>query len=201
MKNICLILCVLLLNVSCGQEKRILVGETDFQRELNSEYKDATKSPLTPKDLKTFKALAFFPVDEAYKVTASFKLTPDAKTFKMKTSTTRTPIYKCYGIATFKLNGKEFSLEVYQSQDPNRDPEYKDDLFLPFTDETNGFDSYGGGRYIDVKIPSGDTLEIDFNKAYNPYCAYSDRYSCPVPPRVNFMKTEVKAGVKAYKKH
>jgi uncharacterized protein (DUF1684 family) len=201
MKNICLIICVLLINVSCSQEKKELVGETEFQRELNASYKDASTSPLKKKDLKTFKALDFFPVNDAFKVKASFKLTPDSEPFKMKTSTARTPIYKRYGIATFKLNGKEFSLEIYQSQDPNRDPEYKDDLFLPFTDETNGFASYGGGRYIDLKIPAGNTIEIDFNNSYNPYCAYSDRYSCPVPPRVNFLKTEINAGVKAFDKH
>jgi len=201
MKNICLILCVLILNVSCAQEKSKLAGETEFQRELNADYKDASKSPLTKKDLKTFKALAFFPVDNKFKVTANFKLTKDSKPFKMATSTTRTPIYKCYGIATFTIAGKEYSLEVYQNQDPNRDPKYKDDLFLPFTDETNGFASYGGGRYIDLKIPAGNTIEIDFNHAYNPYCAYSDRYSCPVPPRVNFLPTKINAGVKAYKKH
>jgi uncharacterized protein (DUF1684 family) len=201
MKNACLILCALLMNVSCSQEKKELVGETEFQRELNSSYKDASTSPLTKKDLKTFEALEFFPVDSTFKVTAAFKLTPDSKPFKMKTSTSRTPIYKRYGIATFKLNGKEYSLEIYQNQDSNRDPEYKDDLFIPFTDETNGFASYGGGRYIDVKIPEGNTIEIDFNNAYNPYCAYSDRYSCPVPPRVNFLTTEINAGVKAFKKH
>ena len=194
-------MCVLVLNVSCAQEKSELVGETEFQRELNADYKDASKSPLTKKDLKTFKALEFFPVNNQLKVTAKFRLTKDSKPFKMPTSTTRTPIYRCYGIATFTINGKEYSLEVYQNQDPNRDPKYKDDLFLPFTDETNGFASYGGGRYIDLKIPAGNTIEIDFNHAYNPYCAYSDRYSCPIPPRVNFLKTEINAGVKAFKKH
>lgn len=201
MKNMFLIFCVLVLNVSCSQEKKELIGETEFQRELNSEYKDASTSPLKKKDLKTFSALDFFAVNDKFKVTASFKLTPDSKPFKMATSTTRTPIYKRYGIATFKLNGKEYSLEVYQSQDPNRDPKSKDDLFLPFTDETNGFASYGGGRYVDLKIPAGNTIEINFNNAYNPYCAYSDRYSCPVPPRVNFLKTEINAGVKAFEKH
>jgi len=201
MKNSFLIICILLMNVGCSQEKKELVGETEFQRELNAEYKDASKSPLKAKDLKTFEALQFFPVNDNFKVTASFKLTPDSKPFKMATSTTRTPIYKCFGIATFTLNGKEFSLEVYQSQDPDKDPKYKDDLFLPFTDETNGFASYGGGRYIDLKIPEGNTIEIDFNKAYNPYCAYNDRYSCPIPPRVNFLATEINAGVKAFEKH
>lgn len=201
MKKIIVILCVLMFNVSCSQDKKEAKGETEFQRELNAEYKDASTSPLTPKDLKTFNALEFFPVNDKFKITANFKLTPDSKPFKMATSTTRTPIYKCYGIATFTIDGKEFSLEIYQSQDPEKDPEYKDYLFLPFTDQTNGFASYGGGRYIDLKIPTGNTIEIDFNHAYNPYCAYSDRYSCPIPPRVNFLQTEINAGVKAFKKH
>ncbi|WP_298426071.1 DUF1684 domain-containing protein [uncultured Kordia sp.] len=201
MKKIVVVLCVLMFNVSCSQGKKEIIGKTEFQQELNAFYKDASTSPLTKKDLKTFKALEFFPVNEKLKVTASFKLTPEAKAFKMATSTTRTPMYRCYGIATFTINGKEFSLEIYQSQDPEKDPEYKDYLFLPFTDETNGFASYGGGRYIDLKIPSGNTIEINFNNAYNPYCAYNDRYSCPIPPRVNFLATEINAGVKAYKKH
>lgn len=201
MKKVIVILCVLMFHVGCSQDKKEIKGTTEFQRELNAEYKDASTSPLTKKDLKTFTGLDFFPVDSKYKVTAKLKLTPDAKPFKMPTSTTRTPMYKCYGIATFTLDGKEYSLQIYQSQNPNRDPKYKDDLFLPFTDQTNGFASYGGGRYIDLKIPTGNTIEIDFNHAYNPYCAYSDRYSCPIPPRVNFLPVEINAGVKAFKKH
>ena len=201
MKNICLILCLLLINVSCSQEKKEVKGETEFQKEINSEYKDASTSPLKAKDLKTFEGLDFFPVNDKFKVTATFKRTPDSPVFKMPTSTDRKPEYKRYGIATFKLNGKEFSLEIYQNQSLMKQDEYKNYLFLPFTDETNGFASYGGGRYIDLEIPTGNTIQIDFNKAYNPYCAYNDKYSCPIPPRVNFLKTEIKAGVKAFDKH
>lgn len=201
MKNSLLILCLLLINIGCSQEKKEIPGETEFQKELNAEYKDASTSPLKKKDLKTFKGLEFFPVDNKFKVTANFKTTPDSKVFKMPTSTDRKPEYRRYGIATFTIDGKEFALEVYQNQSLMKEEEYKDYLFIPFTDETNGFESYGGGRYIDVSIPKGNTMEIDFNKAYNPYCAYNDKYSCPIPPRVNFLKTEIKAGVKAFKKH
>lgn len=191
----------LFITASCAQEKTAIPGETEFQKKINSEYKDASTSPLKEKDLKVFKGLDFYPVSDDFKVKATFELTPDSKVFKMATSTDRTPEYRCYGKATFALNGKEYTLEVYQNQKLMTDDEYKDYLFLPFTDETCGFESYGGGRYIDLKIPEGNTIEIDFNTAYNPYCAYNDRYSCPIPPRVNHMDTEVNAGVKVFKKH
>ncbi len=201
MKNICLILCLLLTSYGYSQEEKEIQGATEFQKELNGKYKDAATSPLKAKDLKTFKGLDFFPVNDTFKVKATFKKTPNSPIFKMPTSTARKPEYRRYGIATFMLNGKEFSLEIYQNQSLMKQEEYKNHLFLPFTDETNGFESYGGGRYIDLEIPEGDTIEIDFNKAYNPYCAYSDRYSCPIPPRVNFLKTEINAGVKVFDKH
>ena len=76
-----------------------------------------------------------------------------------------------------------------------------DHLFLPFTDNTNGVETYGGGRYIDLKIPAGNTINIDFNKAYNPYCAYSDKYSCPIPPPENHLDIEIKAGIKLTDHH
>ena len=82
-----------------------------------------------------------------------------------------------------------------------QDEEYKDYLFLPFLDDTNGEGSYGGGRYIDLRIPDSDTMIIDFNTAYNPYCAYNDRYSCPIVPRQNYLDVAIEAGVKAFKKH
>ncbi|MFK7748102.1 MAG: DUF1684 domain-containing protein [Kordia sp.] len=201
MKNICLILCSTLLIIGCSGKKEAVIGETEFQQKLNAEYKDASTSPLKAKDLKTFEGLDFFPINNTFKVTATFKRTPNSPIFKMPTSTDRKPEYRRYGIATFTLNGKEFSLEIYRNQKLMKTEEYKNYLFLPFTDETNGFASYGGGRYIDLEIPKGDTIEIDFNKSYNPLCAYNDKYSCPIPPRVNFLKTEINAGVKAFDKH
>ncbi|WP_321538818.1 DUF1684 domain-containing protein [Flavobacterium piscinae] len=73
-------------------------------------------------------------------------------------------------------------------------------MFLPFTDLTSGIESYGGGRYIDLKIQEGKIWTIDFNQAYNPYCAYNEKYSCPIVPEENDLKVEIKAGVKAFKK-
>ena len=187
--------------LSCAQDKQYISGETEFQKEINSEYKDASKSPLKAKDLKNFKGLDFFKFDSAYVVTARFIRTVEEKPFKMKTTTDRLPEYVKYGELTFELKGKEFKLNVYQNQDLMKKEGYEDYLFLPFLDDTNGEESYGGGRYIDMRIPEGDTLTIDFNSAYNPYCAYNEKYSCPIVPLENYLETEVRAGVKAFKKY
>ncbi len=201
MKKSFLLLCIVLLHVSCSEKRKAVVGETEFQQKLNADFKDASKSPLKAKDLKTFEALDFFPVDNTYRVNAMLETTPNSPVFTMPATKDKTSTYRRFGILTFTLKGKEFSLEVYRNQDLMKTEEYKNHLFLPFTDETNGFATYGGGRYIDLEIPLGNLIQIDFNKAYNPYCAYNDKYSCPIPPRVNFLQTEIKAGVKAFDKH
>lgn len=187
--------------VSCAQDKKAVLGETEFQREINSEYKDASKSPLKEKDLKSFKSLDFFKFDSAYVVEAKFNRALDEKPFKMKTTTDRLPEYVKYGEISFELKGQPFKLNIYQNQDLTKKEGYEDYLFLPFLDDTNGDESYGGGRYIDLRIPEGETLMVDFNSAYNPYCAYNEKYSCPIVPRVNYLETEVRAGVKVFKKH
>jgi len=199
MKNIFLLVFFISI-LSCAQKKEPLLGDTEFQRTLNAEYKDATKSPLKDNDRKHFKGLDFFKFDSAYIVTAQFKRTPNEKPFRMKTTTSRLPVYVKYGELTFQLKGTDFRLNIYQNQGLIETEGYEDYLFLPFLDETNGLETYGGGRYIEARIPQGDTVIIDFNKAYNPYCAYNDKYSCPIVPRENYLKTRVEAGVKTYKK-
>ncbi|PWH84533.1 hypothetical protein DIS18_00455 [Algibacter marinivivus] len=192
---------LIMVSTSCAQKKRPIQGETEFQKEINANYKDASKSPLKEKDRKNFEGLDFFKFDSTYVVTANFKRTPNEKSFKMKTTTSRRPIYVKYGELTFNLKGEPFKLNIYQNQGLIEKEGYEDYLFLPFLDETNGLESYGGGRYVDTRIPEGDTMVIDFNKAYNPYCAYNDRYSCPIVPRKNYLKTRIEAGVKAFDKH
>lgn len=118
----------------------------------------------------------------------------------MKTNTTRTPEYVKYGELHFDLQGRRFLLNIYQNIELIKTEGYEDYLFLPFSDETNGVETYGGGRYIDAAIPEGDSLTIDFNKAYNPYCAYNEKYSCPIVPRQNYLNTRIEAGVKMFKK-
>lgn len=167
-----------------------------FRQELNTEFKDPKESPLEKKDFRKFKGLPFFPINLEYHVTAKLTLTADSAFFKMKTTTSRLPNYRVYGIAEFTLKGKNFRLPVYQSEDLMKKEEYKDYLFFPFTDLTNGNQTYSGGRFISLRIPAeGKDLTIDFNKAYNPYCAYSHRFSCPIVPRENHLNVEVPAGV------
>lgn len=180
----------------CSEEKSVA-----YQQNLNKEYANPDESPLTKSDLKKFKSLDFYPVDMLYCVESKFVRTPNEKPFAMPTTTARKPMYVKYGEVHFNLNGKDCKLDIFQSLDLIKQDEYKDHLFLPFTDFTSGNGSYGGGRYIDLKQPKGDTITIDFNTCYNPYCAYNHAYSCPIPPAQNDLQVEIKAGVKEYEKH
>jgi len=187
--------------VGCAQEKQLLSGGTAWQKEMNADYKDATKSPLKAKDRKKFTGLDFYTFDSTYVVIAKLKRTPDSKPFKMKTTTERRPDYVQFGVITFPLKGNEYVLNIYQNLGLLDEEGYDDYLFLPFLDDTNGNGSYAGGRYTEARILEGDTILIDFNTAYNPYCAYNDVYSCPIVPRENYVATEIEAGVKAFRKH
>lgn len=169
-----------------------------FQSELNKSYADSLKSPLMKDDLKYFKGLDFYPIDEKYIVEAIFIRTKREKSFKMKTTTSRTPMYKKYGELHFSIDGKELKLNVYQNVDLKKKPGYDDYLFLPFSDLTCGKDSYIGGRYIDMRIPKSEKVIVDFNQAYNPYCAYNYEYSCPIVPLENDLDIEILAGVKKF---
>ncbi|WP_445717785.1 DUF1684 domain-containing protein [Flavobacterium sp.] len=169
-----------------------------FQLELNKSYADSLKSPLTKEDFKHFKGLDFFSINEKYIVQATFIRTKKEKPFGMKTTTSRTPLYVKYGELHFSIEGKDFKLNVYQNKDLIKKPGYADYLFLPFSDLTCGKESYIGGRYVDMRIQKGKIWTIDFNKAYNPYCAYNYEYSCPIVPLENDLEIEILAGVKKF---
>ncbi|PJA06417.1 MAG: hypothetical protein COX70_09460 [Flavobacteriales bacterium CG_4_10_14_0_2_um_filter_32_8] len=173
----------------------------EFQKELNAEFADKEKSCLLPKDRRKFKGLDYFPINENFRVVAKLIRTENEVPFKMKTTTDRLPIYQKYGEIHFTLDGKQLELSLYQNLQLSEKEEYKDYLFLAFTDLTNGNESYGGGRFMDLKIPEGDTIIIDFNKSYNPLCAYNHSYSCPIPPKENFLDLAIKAGVMAFQEH
>ena len=169
--------------------------------ELHQEFLDTAETPLTEEGLKIFEGLDYFKIDSLYRVSASLVRTPDEKIFEMQTSTDRLPEYLKYGLAEFTLNGKKLKLNVYQNVKLANNEEYKDYLFIPFRDFTSGETTYGGGRYIETEIPNGGNLIIDFNKAFNPYCAYNHKYSCPIPPLENTLKIAIKAGERSYSKH
>ena len=170
-----------------------------FRNELNKFYSDSVESPLLKEDKLNFKGLTFYPIDVEYRIIAKFVRTANEKAFKMATTTERRPEYVKFGEVYFSLKGKQFKLNIYQNTQLIKNTGFENYLFLPFTDLTNGEETYGGGRYIDLKIPDGDNMIIDFNQCYNPYCAYNHTYSCPIPPKENTMDILVKAGVKAFK--
>ncbi|MES1215403.1 MAG: DUF1684 domain-containing protein [Bacteroidota bacterium] len=159
-----------------------------------------THDVISGDDVKYFR---FFPPDENYKVTAKFKKVNNGQWFSMPTSGKIKKTFRVYGIAEFKIHDTTLSLNVYQSQDLMLDTKYSDYLFLPFTDLTTGIESYHTGRYIDfsMKDIKNGLLNIDFNKAYNPSCAYvSGKYNCPIPPAENNLPVAIRAGEMSFAK-
>ncbi len=170
--------------------------------EHRKEYKESFKeegSPIKPEDIRY---LRFFKPDEDYRLTATFTRTPDEQPFDMVTSSGMMKKYVKYGELNFEIKGETYTLEVYQSIRLRAMPQYRDYLFIPFKDTTNGTSTYGAGRYLDIEISDiqDDKLVLDFNKAYNPYCAFSDGYNCPRPPVANHLQIAIEAGEKNYAK-
>lgn len=201
MKNLLLILLLTIMAMACSSplDEAYIEAMEIHRAEINEQFADSARSPLTPQGLEQFDGLSFFPAKPEYFVKARFVPNPDPLPFGMETTTDRRPEYLKYGEAHFTLEGHDIVLEIYQSASLREMEEFKEYLFLPFKDLTNGVETYGGGRYIDLKIPEGEHILIDFNKAYNPYCAYNHRYSCPVPPKANHLIIRIPAGVKSYK--
>ena len=191
-----------------------LISTTAYAQHFNAQiakHRDGYKaafindqnSPLKEKDLKH---LHFFEADSTYQITASVNLLIDQKPFQMPTYDGTSKEFIRYAKVNFKLNGKDLELTLYRNMGLMINPIYKNSLFLPFTDESTSVTTYGGGRYIDLDVRriKDNKITIDFNKAYNPYCAYSDGYRCPVPPEENDMPVSILAGEKNYtgeKKH
>lgn len=174
----------------------VIIDAKHFQGELRMEYDNPNTTPLSAEAKQGFKGIHFFPVNTAYAVNARFIRTPNEKPFQMSTSSGMRKTYVKFAEVFFMIDKKEYKLNVYQSQDLLKSVEYKDYLFIPFTDATSGNETYEGGRYIDLTIPTSDHLLLNFNKAYHPYCAYTEGYNCPIPPQENTLPVRIEAGVK-----
>ena len=188
------------LNKVAHTESDVLRGILNFQKEKNEEFKNPETSPLPDRYRKDFEGLDFFTPDTNYVIRAKLVRTPNALPFEMPTTTDRKTTEVVYGVAHFFLNGEQRQLEIYQNKELMLEEGFEDYLFLPFTDLTNDEETYGGGRYMDLRIPDGDAIVLDFNRAYNPFCVYNKKYSCPLVPKVNHLETRVSAGIKAFKK-
>lgn len=178
----------------------------DFKTEIEKyreEYKaDFLKNSSSPLKKEDFEYLRFYEPNEKFKVECAFVATKRGRPFEVPTSSGETATYTKFGELKFEMDGKSYKLAVYQSLRLRNLPQYRDYLFIPFKDLTNGKESYGGGRYLDLRMKeiSGDKIYLDFNKAYNPYCAFSVGYSCPIPPKENHLKVAIEAGEKNFAK-
>ena len=165
-----------------------------FVASENEHYSNKKTSPLNKKARKAFTGHRFYEVDLEYVVKAQFARITSGDTVVMKTSADTEKKYVKYAQLHFNIKNNHCHLLVYQSLTMREMDEYKNYLFIPFKDLTSGKETYGGGRYIDITIPEGDEIMLNFNTAYNPYCAYADGYFCPIPPAENTLNIEIKAG-------
>lgn len=199
MLRICCVLVLLLPTIAFAQEEDYEQTIEDHREQIYQEFKSRKTTPFAEEVRYEFKGFEYYRLDPSYRVEAKFVLTPEEKPFKMNTSSGKLRDYVKYGVASFELDGQQLEVNLYQNLAFKDDPEHGNQLFLPFTDHTCGKGSYGGGRYLDITIPKDSTIVIDFNLAYNPYCAYSDGYSCPIPPKENDLPVGIHAGVRKWK--
>lgn len=188
---------VCLFYMSCGSGKKY-IAETNVHRlRYKTSFLQNERSPLTASDTSF---LDFYQPDQRWVKKAVFTPSNKDNVIEIPTYSGIKKPYRLYGTVTFKDDKKSYVLEVYKSAQMPENPLYKNHLFLPFKDETNGDETYGGGRYMDLTVSDikNNKITLDFNKCYNPWCAYSDGYNCPVPPKSNHLPIRVPAGEKMF---
>lgn len=187
----------LIISCASATKKSEIADIQKFQKNLNEEYQNPKETPLRGENFKNFTVHPFFPINLKYRVKAKFTKLNNSPNFEFPTSSGKTKTYKAFGKANFKLNGKNYTLTIYQSQDLMKKAGLEDYLFLPFHDLTNTHETYGGGKYLDLRIPKSDKIILDFNQSYQPYCAYNAYdYNCPIVPEENSLPIRIEAGVK-----
>lgn len=182
---------------SFAQNHKAQIAE--FRKGYMDDFLKDPRSPLKQEDLQF---LRFYDADSTYRVTAKAELLTNQPVFVIPAFDGVGKQYVRYAQLSFTLKGKPVQLTIYKSIALSQNPAFSNYLFLPFTDATNGSETYGGGRYIDLttKDIKNGSIVIDFNKAYNPYCAFSSGYSCPKPPDENRVDLAVEAGEKNFGK-
>lgn len=195
MKLILILFALAMVMVSCSTYNKVI---SKHREEYKEEFIMDSRSPLDSSELNN---LDFYAPKKSAKVEAVFVETPNAEPFDLPTYSGITKSYRKWGVATFVWEKDSVQLSLYESMNLRNNPVYADYLFLPFKDETNGVTTYGGGRYLNMsKEDTADgRLTIDFNMCYNPWCAYSDGYNCPIPPGENNLPFAVEAGERNYK--
>lgn len=168
-----------------------------WREERDAFFKNHQRSPLLPQDKKHFKGLKYYPFDHHYVFSGeierfNFHINNPKYYATFLTNKGTNKRYIRYGKFHFQLGGKEYTIEIYKSI-------LSDSLFIPFKDKTNEKETYEGGRYIDAEILPEYKMVLDFNMAYQPACAYNEKFVCALPPRENMLDIEIPAGEKNYK--
>ena len=175
-----------------------------FVEEIQQERRDKDsymeldeQSPLSPEQKKQFRGLQYFEPDPSWRIEARVEENKEKELLTLPTSDNKQKPFKKWGYAIFEKDGQEHRLLLLEAAYGVAE----EGLFLPFSDATSANETYGAGRYLDLEMPKRKKLTIDFNKAYNPYCAYSDDYSCPFPPKENNLPIAVNAGEKTFENY
>lgn len=159
----------------------------EFRKMKDEFFKQEPDSPLSPKQREAFTGLEYFPENPALRLELDIQPYPEKSVIQMQTSTGEIQNHTRYGQIRFTVEGQEVALTIYK--DPHG-------YFLPFADSLAGAETYGAGRYLEPEPHGKNRVLVDFNLAYNPYCAYNDLYSCPLTPFENRLKVPIRAGEK-----
>ena len=162
---------------------------TEFRAEKDEFFRRYPQSPLTPEQRKGFIGLQYFPENESLRLEVQIEPFADQQPIVMQTSTGGIQEYKRHGRFKFQVDGQDAELTIYQSEHG---------YFLPFVDALAGKETYPAGRYLDPEALPGHRFLVDFNLAYNPYCAYNEMWSCPITPAENRLKVPIRAGEKLF---
>jgi uncharacterized protein (DUF1684 family) len=180
------------MSVMCDvSDARTYVDELEARRWSKDAYfRSNPASPLTPKQREVFTRLPYFPVDPSLRIVG--ELVPDAseETIEMQTTGGGVQRYRRAGALTFEVSGQPAQITLYDAGD--------DGFFVPFRDATSGRETYGAGRYLEAEAQSDGLVVVDFNEAYNPYCAYNARWTCPIPPSANWLQVPIRAGERSF---
>jgi len=164
----------------------------EFRKQKDEFFKHSPQSPLTPEQQASFDGLKYFDENPDLRFEVEIERFPEAERIQIQTTTGDVQTYERYGRFSFEADGESAQLTVYRNENG---------FFLPFADAQAGQETYGAGRYLEPEPAGGGRLYVDFNLAYNPYCAYNANWSCPITPAENRIKVAVRAGEKVFEEH
>jgi len=172
------------------------IEEINKEREEKDRFMKSSKESPFVGNPESYKGLTYYAPDPKYKIIAELTPVEKKETVTLRTNTGEEQRYLEYAFAEFDLEGLHHKLLILEVMDSGP---FRGKLFFAFGDETSAVETYGAGRYLDLqKVPGSSTIMLDFNKAYNPYCAYISNFSCPLPPSQNLLTIPIKAGEKTY---